>query len=386
MRMNDYNVKGVKSVFLPDIYKWQVIESHFKDIIKSFYYSEIKLPIIEQQNLFRKTLGLNSDIIKKEMFSFKDKNNQLIALIPEGTASCTKELILYDLIRNFQKINVWYISPMFRRENPQKGRNRLFYQIGLESFGFEDYSKEVEHIFIFKKLFYELKLSDIILEVNCIDNLQSSLFKKELLNFFSFYISNLNELKKLECLNPLILIEKLKIFKKLNIPCQLNYLSPAIKKRFVCFLYTLKKIGVFFIFNNLLVRGLDYYNGVVYEWTTLIEHTKLAICSGGRYDGLSKRIGKYDTFSTGCALGIDRLSLKVVVDEFLSKSLDVFFNLDQPLHINFKFFDFLRKKNNDLICCDFGFNLKSKNKRFKKNKRNSLFINKKFIKNKDNFL
>ncbi len=382
MKIQDYNIKGVKSIFLPDIYKWQRIEQVFKLIIKKYVYKEIKLPIIEKQELFKKTLGQHSDIIQKEMFSFKDKNNQLVTLIPEGTASCTKELILADMIRNFQKTNVWYISPMFRRENPQKGRNRLFYQLGLESFGFKDYSKEVEHIFIFKKLFSTLKIDDIILELNCIDNLRDSLFKKKVLFFFTSYISNFDVLKKNTYLNPLVLLEKLKVFSKLNIPCQLNYLDTNIRKKFIFFLYTLKKLGIYFIFNAYLVRGLDYYNGIVYEWTTLIEKKKLAICSGGRYDSLSKIIGKYDSFSTGCALGIDRLSLKININNDFFSSTKVFFNLEQPLHINFRFFDYLNKKHSSLECNDFGFNFKKKN--LKGVKSHFLFVNKKFIKDEMN--
>lgn len=382
MKIQDYNIKGVKSVFLPDIYKWQLIEYFFKVVIKKYMYKEIKLPIIEKQVLFKKTLGQHSSIIKKEMFSFKDKNNQILTLIPEGTTSCTKELILADMIRNFKKINVWYMSPMFRRENPQKGRNRLFYQIGLESFGFKDYSKEVEHIFIFKKLFNALRVNDIILEINCIDNLKCTVFKKKMLKFFTSYVSNFNLLKKNFYLNPLILLEKLKVFSNLNIPCQMTYLNCDIRRQFVFFLYTLKKIGIYFIFNKFLVRGLDYYNGIVYEWTTLIEKKKLAICSGGRYDSLSKLIGKYESFSTGCAIGIDRLSLKITLSNSITASTKVFFNLEQPLHINFKFFDYLSEKNNLLECNDFGFSFKKKSLKGIKNK--FLFINKKFIKDEIN--
>ncbi|HIH2763129.1 MAG TPA: ATP phosphoribosyltransferase regulatory subunit [Candidatus Azoamicus sp.] len=382
MKIQDYNIKGIKSVFLPDIHKWQFIEYSFKFLIKKYIYKEIKLPIIEKQELFKKTLGKYSNILKKEMFSFKDKNNQIVTLIPEGTASCTKELILADMIRNFQKINVWYMSPMFRRENPQKGRNRLFYQIGLESFGFKDYGKEVEHIFIFNQLFKLLNVNDIILEINCIDNLKNTVFKRDMLNFFISYISNFNLLKKNLFSNPLSLLEKLKFFSNLNIPCQLNYLSNDVRRRFIFFLYTLKKIGIYFVFNKFLVRGLDYYNAIVYEWTTLIDKKKLAICSGGRYDSLSKLIGKYESFSTGCAAGIDRLSLKIKLSDNFFSSKKVFFNLDQPLHINFKFFDFLSKKNDLLECNEFGFDFKKKI--IKGLKGNFFLIDKKFIKNEIN--
>ncbi|HIH2763444.1 MAG TPA: ATP phosphoribosyltransferase regulatory subunit [Candidatus Azoamicus sp.] len=177
--------------------------------------------------------------------------------------------------------------------------------------------------------------------------------------FLFLYISNFSLLKKKISSNPLILLEKLKVFSKLNLPCQLNYLDFSIKTKFIFFLYTLKKIGIFFIFNPYLVRGLDYYNEIVYEWTTLIDDKKLAICSGGRYDSLSKIIGKYDSFSTGCALGIDRLMLKLKIESNIFSYTKVFFSLEQPLHINFKFFDYFNKKNEKTLeCNDFSFVLK----------------------------
>lgn len=381
MKIQDYNVKGVKSVFLPEIQKWQFVEYNFKDLIKNHNYKEIKLSLIEKQVLFKKTLGVDSSIINREMFYFKDKNGQNLTLIPEGTASCVKELILCDMIRNFQKVNVWYISPMFRRENPQKGRNRQFYQIGLESFGFKDYEKEIEHIFIFKKLFKKLNIYDILLEINCIDNTKNSLFKKILFAFFNAHISNYSSLKTIVS-NPLILLEKLKDFSKLKLPYQLNYLDHVLKKKFIYFLYNLKKIGIYFIFNNFLVRGLDYYNGIVYEWTTLVENRILAICSGGRYDGLSKIIGKYDAYGTGCALGIDRLVLKMSCKIQVLNLTKFFVSTEQPFYINIKFFDYLNEKSGKMLeFNDFSNNFNKKIKNLKKNGNDFLFINKKFIKN-----
>lgn len=382
MKIQDYNIKGVKSVFLPDIKNWQFIENSFKILISKFNYQEIKLPLIEKQFLFKKTLGLNSNIIKKEMFSFVDKNGQYISLIPEGTASCLKELSLSDFIRNYQKINVWYISPMFRRENTQKGRNRQFYQIGLESFGFIDYDKEIEHIFIFRDLFKILNIYDIILEINCVNNSKTSLFNKVLFDFFMSYVSNYFSLKSISKLsNPLSLLEKLKFFSKINLPCQLNYLPKNFKKNFIYLLYNLKKIGSYFVFNKFLVRGLDYYNGVIYEWTSLIDGKKLAICSGGRYNDLSKIICKYDSYATGCALGIDRLILKFNFTFKDTNLIKVFFSCNQPFYLNIKIFEYLNKKKSFLQFNDSVKNFNKKMKFLKKDDVKFLFIDKKFIKN-----
>ena len=306
---DNYNVKGVKHVFLPDIFFWQYVEKEFKSLMNVYCYNEIKLPIIEKTFLFSGCLGHNSDIIKKEMFSFKDNNERNLTLLPEGTSSCLKSLSFEGSLRNFQKQNVWYFSPMFRKENPQKGRNRLFYQIGIESFGSKSFRIDLEHVIIINKLFKILKINNIVLEINYIDNSKNSRYKKILNSYIKN--KNISNFKQGDfSFNSLIVLDKIDKIVFNDVPASIDYLNNNKKSVFIKILYFLKILNIFFVVNKFLVRGLEYYNDLVYEWTTNIDNRELTICAGGRYDNLSKRFGEF-TYATGCAFGLERVILSL---------------------------------------------------------------------------
>lgn len=312
MKNNKFNIKGIKDINPKDIYMWKYIEKNMQKIASTYGYQEIRLPIIEKTDLFEKTLGSLSDIITKETFSFIDKDNSNLTLRPEGTAGCMKILMKSDLIRHKQKNKYWYCENMFRRENPQKGRYRQFKQFGIEAIGFEDFYIDIEQIIIIKKIFKKFKINNVKLNINCIGKPEErKTYIEELKKFLEKNVSNLNNLNKERMLsNPLRILDD-KSFKNLQIktPKIINYLNDKTLKKFYELLDILNKQNIKFELNTHLVRGLDYYNDVVYEWTKKIGNDELAICAGGRYDSLSETLGGQKTFATGCALGIERLML-----------------------------------------------------------------------------
>lgn len=300
---NLYNIKGVKSIFLPQIHNWQYLECLFFKLMRLYSYNEIKLQLLEKTILLRQTLGETSDVIRKEMYTFHDKNEESITLLPEGTTSCLKSLLGHGFLRNANKQNVWYYSPMFRREKPQSGRQRMFYQIGVESYGFNDLVKELEHVIIFNRLLCELNINTVLLEVNFLPNNSkvSTVYQAKLNKFLSNNLMNSIDSK----INPLNFLDKNKSIYKVDIPKSIDYFND--KFSMLKFMYLLKKLNINYIFNCYLVRGLSYYNNIVYEWTALIKKRRLAICAGGRYDDLSIKISNVKSFSTGFAFGVERL-------------------------------------------------------------------------------
>lgn len=321
--IKNYNISGMKSIFIPEIYKWNFIEKSFRKIIESYCYDEIKLQILEDSNLFLNSLGNNTDVVSKEMFSFFDKSGKSLTLIPEGTAPCIKFLLENGFLRNNSKLNVWYVSPMFRRERPQYGRQRLFYQIGVESYGFDGIYKEIEHLLIFYRLLNKLNIFKLILEVNCLDNFFISIYyNKVLLDFFNKFIKNFNEQ-----IDVMRLLDKSFFTNNINFPKYIFYLSAKNRKSFLYFIYILKKFNIPFILNFSLVRGLDYYNGIIYEWTyKMIENKRLTVCAGGRYNDLSEKIYKIRCYSTGFAFGIERLLN--LISQKLNNNFDIFLVLN----------------------------------------------------------
>lgn len=345
-----YNVKGVNYIFKPKIYLWQYIENEFKNLISKYCYDEIKLPLIERTFLFTRTLGSNSDIIRKEMFSFKDNKNRSFTLLPEGTTSCLKSLIFDGYLRNFQKQNIWYISPMFRKENTQKGRSRLFHQIGVESFGEKCFTVDFEHIIIINKFFKNLNIGNLILEVNFIDNKKRSKYKSILKSYIlNNNLFNFNN--NLFNFNPLLFLDKLDKKFLGKIPSLLNYLNGQKKIDFIKMLYFLKIKNIFFVINKCLVRGLDYYDGLVYEWTSNIDNKYLAVCAGGRYNNLSGYFNN-SIYGTGCALGIERIFL-IINNNFKKKNFFFFlFEKNISFFDIFFFLEYMRNKFNINILFD----------------------------------
>ncbi len=296
--------------------KYSFIESNFNKISKSYGYKEVRFPIIEATDLFRRTVGNETDIVNKEMFTFNSKSGKSMTLRPEGTAGCMRMAIEEGLVDAGQQ-KLLYKGPMFRYERPQKGRSRQFQQMSLEAYGFKDSQIDIEMIEISYKFFKELSLDkDIFLEVNSIGSQEDQKnYSLELKNFFSKYKKDLDEdsLKRLEK-NPLrILDSKNKDLLKLidNAPKINEFISDDSKKTFKEIREAITGLNIKFTENPLLVRGLDYYNDLVFEWKSKSIGSQDTICGGGRYDSLSKIIGGKDIKATGFSIGLDRLSLIV---------------------------------------------------------------------------
>lgn len=296
--------------------KYSFIESNFNKISKSYGYKEVRFPIIEATDLFRRTVGNETDIVNKEMFTFNSKSGKSMTLRPEGTAGCMRMAIEEGLVDAGQQ-KLSYKGPMFRYERPQKGRSRQFQQMSLEAYGFKDSQIDIEMIEISYKFFKELSLDkDIFLEVNSIGSQEDQKnYSLELKNFFSKYKKDLEEdsLKRLEK-NPLrILDSKNKDLLKLidNAPKINEFISDDSKKTFKEIREAITGLNIKFTENPLLVRGLDYYNDLVFEWKSKSIGSQDTICGGGRYDSLSKMIGGRDIKATGFSIGLDRLSLIV---------------------------------------------------------------------------
>lgn len=371
------SIKGVNSVFVPNIYKWQYIENLFKSIINLYAYDEIKLQLLEDTKIFDKSLGINSDIVNKEMFSFYDKNGKSITLIPEGTATCTKFLCNFGFLRTNNFYNLWYFSPMFRREKPQKYRSRLFYQIGIESYGYKCFSKELEHIIIFKRFLVSLNIFSVTLELNCLDFFINNVFYEKIL--FNFFFRNLIDKSCLSRLNVMRVLDKSSVIKNIIIPKFLNFLSIEKRRSFFKFLYILKKMNISFLINNYLVRGLDYYNGIIYEWTVKgYNDRKIAVAAGGRYDYLSKKFSKLNVFSTGFAIGFERIVSIYLDDVNIEYDAFIFFDDIKNIFLDLKFLEYLRDMLNvkKLI---YSYNKKFLKKNFNLIKKGKIIYKKKFF-------
>ncbi|ABO46114.1 histidine--tRNA ligase [Francisella tularensis] len=330
-------VRGFNDVLPLDSYKWQLLESKVKLILDRYNYSETRLPIVERSELFHRSVGESSDIVSKETYDFQDRNGDSLTLRPEGTAGCVRMVIENNLATRGQTQKLWYCGPMFRYERPQKGRYRQFYQLGVEAYGFDGIAIDLEVIAIAWSLFKELGIYEYVtLELN---SLGSSLNRQEytqaLLQYLKPYHAELDEdsIKRLDK-NPLrILDSKIEKTQKIlaNAPKLIDFIDHDLRLRFKQTCQYLDALGVRYKLNENLVRGLDYYTGLVFEWTTDKLGSQSAICAGGRYDGLVENLGGQKTAAIGFAIGMERLLLLL---EDLGKlpnqdnACDVFFILD----------------------------------------------------------
>ena len=291
---------------------WRAIEDELIQILKAYSFQEIRLPIIEYSGVFNRSIGEASDIVQKEMYSFTDRNGESLTLRPEGTAGCVRSAIENNLLNSNAPQRLWYHGPMFRYERPQRGRQRQFHQIGLEIFGSSSILAETELMVIFSRFWSSLGISDITLQINSLgDQEDRQTYIKVLADFFSDHASKLSEhnLQKLK-LNPLRIMDSKdpEIIKLISDAPTLNdFISDEAKGRFKDFKDLLSIAGIDFIENNKLVRGLDYYSDIVFEWTTESLGAQNAVCAGGRYDNLIGQLGGKDTCAVGCAVGLERV-------------------------------------------------------------------------------
>ena len=338
--MKFQSLRGMYDLVPDNLSSWKFVESKIFEILSSYGYKEIRFPIVEHTDLFKRSVGESTDIVEKEMYSFEDRNGDLISLRPEGTAGCVRACIQNGLLHN-QTQRLYYSGPMFRRERPQKGRQRQFFQIGVEAFGFPGPDIDLEMIFMTSAILKALGLSDVVtLNINTIGAANDrSKYIKSLVEYLQKHEPDLDEdskrrLKK----NPLrILDSKNPDIQRVlsNAPLMIEQLSKNARDEFDQICSTLTKRGIKFVINPKLVRGLDYYSKIVFEWTTTELGSQDAICAGGRYDGLVEQLGGKFCEGVGFAIGLERTvllaeKLEIVPENFFINS-DVFVVCDESV-------------------------------------------------------
>ena len=267
--------------------------------------------MLERTELFQRTIGEQTDVVSKEMYSFLDRKDQSLSLRPEATAGVVRAGIEHGLFYN-QTQKLWSMGPMYRYERPQKGRYRQFHQVNMEAFGFEGPSIDAELILLTSRIWEKLGVDSIQLELNSLGTLESrKAYRSILVEYFKDHIDTLDEdsLLRLEK-NPMrILDSKNPEMSELNhaAPKMSDHLDQESQDHFSGLLERLNNHGIDYVLNPRLVRGLDYYTKTVFEWTTDKLGSQATVCGGGRYDGLVKQLGGHDIFAIGCAIGFERL-------------------------------------------------------------------------------
>lgn len=307
-------VRGMNDILPPETTKWQHAESIFRKVLHGYGYQEIRFPIVEKTELFKRSIGEVTDIVEKEMYTFIDRNQDSLTLRPEGTACCVRAGIEHSLFYN-QIQRLWYAGPYFRHERPQKGRYRQFHQCAAEVFGLAGPDIDAELILMSSTILDRLGILPFTkLQINSLGTAEARhLYRDKLVHYFKQHEDKLDEdsLKRLHK-NPLrILDSKNPDMQKLlaNAPKLTDHLDEESRAHFDKLQEFLSHAGVAFEVNPRLVRGLDYYTKTVFEWVTDKLGSQSAICSGGRYDGLVEQLGGKPTPALGFAFGMERTLL-----------------------------------------------------------------------------
>ena len=293
---------------------WQKVESVLRQVVANYGYQEIRTPIVESTDLFKRSIGEVTDIVEKEMYTFEDRNGDSLTLRPEGTASCVRAGNEHGLLYNQQQ-RLWYMGPMFRHERPQKGRYRQFHQFGVETYGIDGPDIDLEVILLSARLWKAFGIEKhVTLQVNSLgSNEARQAYRDTLIEYLKARADKLDEesLRRLET-NPLRVLDSKNPDLQAAIadaPSLLDHLDEASKAHFDVLCERLTQAGIHFEVNPRLVRGLDYYNRTVFEWVTESLGAQGTVCAGGRYDGLVEQLGGKATPAVGFAMGIERLVL-----------------------------------------------------------------------------
>lgn len=310
---------------------WQKLENTVKNVISAYGYNEVRMPIVEETNLFSRAVGEETDVVSKEMYTFYDRNGDSLTLRPEGTAGCVRSCIQNSLI-NRDEQRLWYMGPMFRHERPQKGRYRQFHQCGVEVFGLNGPDVDAELIMMTARLWRELGINEHVrLELNSIGSQEDRAdYRTALVAFLEQHIDVLDEdCKRRMHTNPLrVLDTKNPDVQAIlgDAPRLSDYLGEESKAHFAGLCELLDAAGIEYTVNERLVRGLDYYNRTVFEWITESLGAQGTVCGGGRYDGLVEQLGGKPTSAVGFAMGLERLVLMLETLELtdVRRSVDVY--------------------------------------------------------------
>ncbi|MBT8147204.1 MAG: histidine--tRNA ligase [Gammaproteobacteria bacterium] len=326
-------IRGMNDILPTETPIWQYLERCFQNVVARYGYNEIRFPILEQTQLFKRSIGEVTDIVEKEMYSFDDRNGENLTLRPEGTAGSVRAADQHGLLYNQQQ-RLWYHGPMFRHERPQKGRYRQFHQFGIEAFGMAGPDIDAEVIMLSAMLWQELGVSEAVtLEIN---NIGSADDRKEfgaaLVDYLQEHVESLDaDSRRRLNSNPLrILDSKDRNTQAVlaNAPVLSDFLNPTSIDHYEGLKELLRDSGIGYVENPRLVRGLDYYNNSVFEWTTDALGAQGTVCAGGRYDNLVQQLGGKPTPAVGFAIGEERLvlllqELEVIPTEALS-GVDVY--------------------------------------------------------------
>lgn len=290
---------------------WQHLETVVRQLMMSYTYEEIRLPIVEKTDLFVRTIGSVTDIVEKEMYTFEDRNGESLTLRPEGTAGCVRASIENNLLRG-QTPRLWYMGPMFRHERPQKGRYRQFHQVGVETFGLEGPDIDAEMICMTSRLWHMLGLKDLELQINSLGSVEArGRYREQLVDYMSAHLDELDDDSKRRIdTNPLrILDSKNPDMQEVigNAPLLSQHLDEESRQHFKTLLGMLDRLGISYAINPRLVRGLDYYEKTVFEWVSSQLGAQATICAGGRFDGLVEQLGSKSVYAAGYAVGLDRV-------------------------------------------------------------------------------
>lgn len=305
-------VRGMNDILPDDAEVWEQFEDIVRDWLRSYGYRPIRMPIVEPTPLFKRAIGEVTDIVEKEMYSFEDAlNGEHLTLRPEGTASCVRAAIQHNLLFGSPR-RLYYHGPMFRHERPQKGRYRQFHQVGVEALGFDGPDIDAEHILMCARLWDDLGLEDVKLEINSLGSSEErAAHRAALIAYLEAHKDSLDEdgqrrlytnpLRILDTKNPdlQVIVEAA--------PKLADFLGEESIKHFDGVQAILKDAGLPYRINHRLVRGLDYYNRTVFEWVTTRLGAQGTICAGGRYDGLVAQLGGKPAPAAGFAMGVERL-------------------------------------------------------------------------------
>lgn len=304
-------IRGMNDVLPAEIGAWQYVEATAREVLAAYGYEEIRVPIVEHTELFKRAIGEFTDVVEKEMYTFVDQGGDSLTLRPEATAGIVRAVISNGMLRG-QRLKLWSTGPMFRHERPQKGRYRQFYQIDVEAIGFAGPDVDAELIALTARLWRKLGVSRVRLQINSLGTPESRrAYREKLVAYFQSHEARLdadskrrlhgNPLRILDSKNP----EMREIIA--GAPLLTEHLDPESRAHFDSVCAALKDLGIEHTVNPRLVRGLDYYTRTVFEWITDALGAQDAVCSGGRYDGLISQLGGEPTPAIGFAMGVERV-------------------------------------------------------------------------------
>jgi histidyl-tRNA synthetase len=331
--MKIQSIRGMNDLLPEQSATWQYVEGTLARLVASYGYREIRFPILEKTDLFKRAVGEVTDIVEKEMYSFDDRNGDSLSLRPEGTAGCVRACTQNGLLHN-QTQRLWYTGPMFRHERPQKGRLRQFHQIGIEAFGLKGPDIDTELLLLTARLWRELNIESALeLQINSLGTAEERVaYRDALVSYLNNFYDDLDEdSQRRLATNPLRILDSKNPDTQLllkDAPVLNDFLGAESKQHFEQICAMLDAAAVSYVINPKLVRGLDYYSQTVFEWVTTELGAQGTVCAGGRYDSLVELLGGKPCPAVGLAMGVERLIMLLdgmgVVPDSVAQQIDLY--------------------------------------------------------------